>query len=102
MKTALDRYLEMVRTLKELNITPMVTLHHFTNPLWLEEQGGWENEKVVELFEQFTRRVVDALKDYVSLWCTLNEPNVFVWCWLPGWNVASGEERSGRAISVLR
>ncbi len=77
-EAALDRYLEMMRMLKELNITPMVTLHHFTNPLWLEEQGGWENEKVVELFEQFTRRVVDALKDYVSLWCTLNEPNGFV------------------------
>jgi beta-glucosidase len=77
-EAALDRYLEMMRMLKELNITPMVTLHHFTNPLWLAEQGGWENEKVVELFEQFTRRVVDALKDYVSLWCTLNEPNGFV------------------------
>jgi beta-glucosidase len=77
-ESALDRYLEMVRTLKELNMTPMVTLHHFTNPLWLEEQGGWENDTVVELFEQFTRRVVDALKDYVSLWCTLNEPNVYI------------------------
>jgi len=75
---ALDRYLEMLRTLKELNITPMVTLHHFTNPVWLAEQGGWENDKVVELFETFTRRVVDALKDYVTLWCTLNEPNGFL------------------------
>ena len=75
---ALDRYLLMMRTLKELNITPMVTLHHFTNPQWLAELGGWENEKVVELFEAFTRRVVDALKDYVSLWCTLNEPNGFL------------------------
>lgn len=87
---ALDRYLEMVRVLKELNITPMVTLHHFTQPLWLEQQGGWENEKVVALFSQFTRRVVDALKDYVSLWCTLNEPNVFAYSgyqdgiWPPG------------------
>jgi beta-glucosidase len=75
---AIDRYLEMLRSLKELNITPMVTLHHFTNPLWLADLGGWENDKVVELFETFTRRVVDALKDYVSLWCTLNEPNGFL------------------------
>lgn len=87
---ALDRYLEMVRTLKELNITPMVTLYHFTHPIWLEQQGGWENEKVVALFTQFTQRVVAALKDYVSLWCTLNEPNVFAYSgyldgiWPPG------------------
>jgi beta-glucosidase len=87
---ALDRYLEMVRTLRELNITPMVTLHHFTNPLWLEEIGGWENDSMVGYFESFTRRVVMALKDYVSLWCTLNEPNgnailaYLVGIWPPG------------------
>jgi len=87
---ALDRYLEMVRTLNELNITPMVTLHHFTNPLWLEEMGGWENEAFVGYFETFTRRVVKVLKDNVSLWCTLNEPNgnavlaYLVGLWPPG------------------
>jgi beta-glucosidase len=68
----------MLRGLKELNITPMVTLHHFSDPLWLTEQGGWENEAVVGLFETYARRVVEALKDYASLWCTINEPNVYV------------------------
>jgi beta-glucosidase len=89
-EAALDRYLEMVRMLKELNMTPLVTLHHFTNPLWLEHDGGWENEKVVEYFERFVRRVVETLQDYVSMWCTLNEPNVFAFSgyldgiWPPG------------------
>jgi len=75
---ALDRYLEMIRGLVELNITPMVTLHHFTEPLWLAEIGGWENEAAVEYFEKFVRKVVQTLKDYVNLWCTLNEPNGYV------------------------
>lgn len=75
---ALDRYVEMIRGLLELNITPMVTLHHYTDPLWLVEKGGWENEAVVAYFEAFVRKVVQALKDYVSLWCTLNEPNGYV------------------------
>ena len=46
-ENALDRYRQMVRGLLERDMTPMVTLHHFTNPLWLAEKGGWENEAVI-------------------------------------------------------
>lgn len=73
---ALDRYREMLQGLQERNITPMVTLHHFSDPVWLAEQGGWENEAVVGAFEKYVRKVVEALKEYVTLWCTINEPNV--------------------------
>jgi beta-glucosidase len=74
---ALEKYRTMLRGLKDRGMTAMVTLHHFTDPLWLSERGGWENEDVVLLFEKFTRKVVDALKEYVTLWCTINEPNVY-------------------------
>ena len=74
---ALERYRAMLRGLRDRNITPMVTLHHFTDPLWLGELGGWETDAVVPLFEKFTRKVVEALKEYCSLWCTINEPNVY-------------------------
>ncbi len=76
-ETALDRYLEMVRALTEMGMMPMVTLHHFSDPLWLMEKGGWENPAVADYFETFVRRVVETLKDYVSMWCTINEPNVY-------------------------
>jgi len=74
---SLERYRSMLRGLRDRNITPMVTLHHFTDPLWLGELGGWETIAVVPLFEKFTRKVVEALKEYCSLWCTINEPNVY-------------------------
>ena len=74
---ALDRYRSMLRGLKERGITPMVTLHHFSDPLWLYEMCGWENEDVVPLFEKFVRKTVEALKEYCTLWCTVNEPNVY-------------------------
>lgn len=76
-ETAFDRYLDMIRGLHERNITPMVTLHHFSDPLWLSEQGGWRNEIVVSVFEKYVERVVEVLKDYVTLWCPINEPNVY-------------------------
>jgi beta-glucosidase len=74
---ALERYREMLRGLIERNMTPMVTLHHFSDPLWLEEKGGWESPEVAVYFEKFVRKTVEALREYVTLWCTINEPNVY-------------------------
>src|SRR6185503_2897094 len=72
---ALERYRSMLRGMRERGLTPMVTLHHFTDPLWLAEYAGWETEAVIPLFEKFVRKTVEALKEYCTLWCTLNEPN---------------------------
>lgn len=72
---ALNRYVEMVRGLVELNMTPLITLHHYSDPQWFVENGGWENESAGGYFEKYVRKVVHALKDYVNLWCTFNEPN---------------------------
>jgi beta-glucosidase len=74
---ALERYRVMLRGLHERGMTPMVTLHHFTDPLWLYDMCGWEHDDVVPLFEKYVRKVVDALKEYCSYWVTINEPNVY-------------------------
>lgn len=76
-ETALEQYRQMLRGLLERGMQPMVTLHHFSDPLWLTELGGWESPEVVAKFERFVRKTVDALKDYTNLWCTINEPNVY-------------------------
>ncbi|MBP1702784.1 MAG: glycosidase [Chloroflexi bacterium] len=76
-ESALDRYRDIVRGMVERGMTPLITLHHFSDPLWLVEQGGWENEAVAERFETYARKVVEALKEYVTLWATINEPNVY-------------------------
>ena len=87
---ALDRYVEMARGLRGRGIEPMITLHHFANPRWLAEQGGWENGQTIELFVRFVRKAVVALGPYCDLWCTINEPNVYAYqgylngVWPPG------------------
>ena len=75
---ALDKYRAMAQQLVEYGIKPMVALHHFSDPIWLAEEGGWENEKVVQQFAAYCRKVADALKAYVGLWLTINEPNVYI------------------------
>jgi len=74
---AIERYRAMLRGLKERNMTALVTLHHFTDPIWVSELGGWENEDVVQLFEKYVHKIVEALKELANIWVTINEPNVY-------------------------
>ncbi|MBN1955808.1 MAG: glycoside hydrolase family 1 protein [Anaerolineae bacterium] len=75
---ALDRYREILRAARTLGIEPLVTLHHFTLPLWLAEMGGWEHPRAVPLFDRYVAHVVEALGEFCDFWCTINEPNVVV------------------------
>jgi beta-glucosidase len=98
---ALDRYRQILQGMHERNLLPLVTLHHFTTPLWVEEQGGWENVAIVESFDKFTAKVVEALHEYVSLWCTINEPNVFATSgWVTG-DFPPGKKDLGTAFRVM-
>jgi beta-glucosidase len=73
-ENALAYYREMLIGMKKLGLTTMLTLHHYTDPIWVAEQGGWQSEKTPELFAAFVRKVVSALKDLVDFWITINEP----------------------------
>jgi len=75
---ALNHYRELILDLRAHGITPIVTLHHFTNPIWLEAIGAWENPKVVEYFSRYVNYVCNALKNVVDYWVTVNEPNVYL------------------------
>lgn len=70
-------YRDVLGELREQAITPMVTLHHFTNPLWFTRKGGWAVAGSVEAFMRYVRRVVDELGDLVALWTTINEPSIY-------------------------
>ncbi len=74
---ALEHYRAMARGMTERGLMPLVSLHHFTDPLWLFEACGWEKAEVVPLFETYVRKVVEALKEYVTHWVTINEPNIY-------------------------
>jgi beta-glucosidase len=79
-ENALDRYRDMLRGLIDRNLTPIVCLHHFSNPLWVEEKGGWENPEIINWFIRYVSKIVEAVKEYTSMWLTINEPNVLLTC----------------------
>jgi beta-glucosidase len=74
---AVERYRALLESLRRRGLKPMVTLHHFTNPRWLEAQGGWLHPATPQRFARFAAHAVMALGDLCELWCTINEPLVY-------------------------
>ena len=74
-QAALDHYQRMVDHCRDRGVEPVVTLHHFTNPAWLREEGGWTAPTTVERFGRFVERALSGLGE-LSRICTINEPNM--------------------------
>jgi len=70
-------YRDVLGEMREQGILPMVTLHHFTNPLWFVGKGGWTSPDAVRAFMPFVHRVIDELGDLAGMWCTINEPSIY-------------------------
>jgi beta-glucosidase len=79
-KNELERLRDLLDCLRAADITPMVVLHHFSNPLWIYRAGGWTNPATVSAFENFVAQLVPVLADRVRLWNTINEPDTYASC----------------------
>jgi beta-glucosidase len=73
----LAQYKKQLQYLKANNIKTMVTLFHFTLPLWVSHYGGMTNKNIVKDFCNFSKKVASEFKGLVDFWAILNEPNVY-------------------------
>ncbi len=76
-------YHEVLASLKRRNLRPLVTLFHFTSPLWIADRGGWESRETIDRFCDFVRFCAREYGGEVDWWCTVNEPEVFAF---RGWS----------------
>lgn len=79
---AIQHYRDEIELLLKNQMVPMVTLHHFTQPIWFDEKGGWMKEENIRYFVRFAEKVYEEFSEQVPFWCTFNEPTVFT---LIGW-----------------
>jgi beta-glucosidase len=75
-QAALDHYARQCEALLEAGIAPVVTFHHFTSPLWLADQGGWEQPGTADRFAAFCERAAARLDGLMARACTINEPSM--------------------------
>ncbi len=74
-----EHYREVLKNLKKNKVKIVLTIWHWTNPLWISMNGGWANGKTVAYYARFVKKVVDELGDLVDFWVTLNEPTIHVY-----------------------
>lgn len=75
-QAGLDFYDRLIDDLLAAGIDPVVTMYHWDLPQALEDAGGWPARDTALRFADYAAAVVDAYRDRVKVWTTLNEP----WC----------------------
>lgn len=84
----IEHYRDVLRSLKKRNITPVLTLHHFTFPVWVQnldkksyhvdDLGGWENPETIDEFVEYAEKIASEFGKDVDIYLTINEPIVIV------------------------
>ena len=72
----LDHYKRTLETCRAHGLRPIVTLNHFTVPLWFAERGGFEVADAPALFARYCRSVVERLGHLMHMATTFNEANI--------------------------
>ena len=76
-ETAIAHYRAELEYMHQLGIRPLLTIHHFSNPMWFERLGGFAKRENLDDFLSFAQLCADRFGDLVSDWITINEPNVY-------------------------
>jgi beta-glucosidase len=80
---AVAHYHHVLASLRRRGLHPLVTLHHFTLPLWVADHGSWESRETIDRFLGFVRFCAREFGGEVDWWCTVNEPEVLAF---RGWS----------------
>lgn len=74
--SAIHHYRDVLHACHENNLTPIVTLHHFTSPRWLMKKGGWASENTPFYFARYCEMVMKELGSLIPYAATINELNL--------------------------
>ena len=87
----IEHYRKVLECCRDNGVEPIVTMMHFTSPVWVIKNGGWEAESTVKAFADYCKYVVEQLGDLMKYVVTINEANM-------GIQVAAIAERYARQM----
>jgi len=74
---AIQYYRDYIAALKQRGLEPVMTLFHYTLPVWFAEKGGFSKRSNVRYFTHFVERIMSELGTHVKYIITINEPEVY-------------------------
>lgn len=82
----LQCYVKFCQILRDHDIQPFITFHHFSEPHWFHQRGSFEREENINYFAEFCSWAFKELiqpykgKPLVQYFCTINEPGIDAYC----------------------
>lgn len=74
---AIHHYREYIASLKKRGIEPIITLFHFTLPIWFSDRGGFEKRTNSAYFVRFAKKIMTEIGQDITYVITINEPEVY-------------------------
>ena len=74
---AIEHYQRIIDYLRQNDIESLLTLHHFTHPVWFIKGYPWHLDQSRSLYLEYIEKMASTLKG-VRYWITFNEPYVFL------------------------
>ena len=72
---AIEHYRQYILAMKKRGLEPMVTLYHWTTPVWFDEKGGFENPSNIQYFVRYAEKILMELGGELRYITTINEPD---------------------------
>ncbi len=82
---AFEHYRQLIETIHAAGIEPVMTLHHFTWPVHVEERGGLIGKDFPAIYTSYVTEVVKRLGQQVRYWITFNEPTQLIYGYIKPW-----------------
>lgn len=76
---AFAHYRHVLETIRSKGMVAIVTLHHYTWPIHVEQRGGSISPDFPTIFATYAEEVAKRLGDLIQYWITFNEPNQLIY-----------------------
>lgn len=76
-KEAIAHYKAYFKKMRQAGITPVITLWHWTVPVWFAQKDGFEKSRNIKYFIRFVNKIAQEFGDELNYVITLNEPTVY-------------------------
>ena len=73
----IQHYRSYIAAMREVGIEPVMTLFHFTLPVWFSDIGGFEKRANVKYFLRFVEKAMSELGKDIRYVITINEPGIY-------------------------